>query len=106
MAAGKGKNDWSLATLPAELGTVAVGACGGGRSSVSGQAYSGGAISGSVVAVAILSAFGWATPLGGPLRVLALSSMGIAIGSVVGPDTFSNLAAYPASVALMSVCVV
>ncbi len=66
----------------------------------------GGAMSGSVVGVATLSAFGKAAPISAPLRVLALVTMGVAIGAVVEPDTFANIAAYPFSIALMAVCVV
>ena len=103
--AGKPKpNEWSLATMPAELTTVAVGALGG--LFFYSLRIPGGAISGSMVAVAILSATGRATPIGGILRVLALSTMGLAIGSAVGPDTFANLAAYPVSMVMMSVCVI
>jgi len=32
--------------------------------------------------------------------------MGVAIGAVVSPDTFANIAAYPMGIALMSICVV
>jgi membrane AbrB-like protein len=66
----------------------------------------GGALAGAVLAVAILSAFGRASAISAPLRILGLSSMGVAIGSVVGPDTFDNIAHYPASIALMSIAVV
>lgn len=65
----------------------------------------GGSMSGSVVAVTLLAVFGWAKPLGRPLQVLGLGSIGVAIGSVVGPNTFDNMASYPATMALMAVCV-
>jgi membrane AbrB-like protein len=65
----------------------------------------GGSMSGSVVAVTLLAVFGKATSLGRPLQVLGLGSIGVAIGSVVGPDTFDNVASYPATMALMAVCV-
>lgn len=66
----------------------------------------GGAMSGAVIAVALLSLTGRARGITGPLRVIGLCIVGIAIGSVVGPDTFSHMKAYPASLALMAVCVV
>ena len=66
----------------------------------------GGAMSGSVVAVAILSIFGMAHGVSAPLRYLGMGVIGVAIGSVVGPDTFAHIAAYPASMALMATCVV
>jgi membrane AbrB-like protein len=103
--AGKPKrNEWALATLPAELATVAVGGIGG----MLFYAFHvpGGAMSGSMVTVALLSAYGLATPVGGILRVLALSTMGMAIGSAVNPGTFANLAAYPLSMLMMSACVI
>jgi membrane AbrB-like protein len=103
--AGKPKqNEWSLATMSAELATVAVGAVGGMAFYTFG--IPGGAMSGSMVAVALLSAWGLATPIGGILRVLALSTMGMAIGSAVTPNTFANLAAYPVSMLMMTACVV
>ena len=95
---------WSLATLKGEALTVGAGACGGLLFTL--MHIPGGAMSGSVIAVALLSAFATATPLSPPLRILALSTMGMAIGSVVGPDTFANMAAYPATMTLMCVCVV
>lgn len=63
-------------------------------------------MSGSVVAVALLSLTGHAHGLSGPLRVSGLCVVGVAIGSVVGPDTFAHMAAYPASIGLMALCVV
>ena len=66
----------------------------------------GGSMSGSVVAVTLLSVFGLAKSLGRPLQIFGLASIGVAIGSVVGPDTFNNMASYPATMALMAVCVV
>ncbi len=65
----------------------------------------GGSMSGSVVAVTLLSVFGVATGLGRSLQVLGLGAIGVAIGSVVGPDTFNNMSSYPATMALMAVCV-
>ena len=65
----------------------------------------GGSMSGSVVAVTLLAVFGLAKGLGRPLQILGLGSIGVAIGSVVGPDTFNNVANYPATMALMAVCV-
>ncbi len=94
----------SLKTLPGEFATLAIGAFGGLLFTF--LHIPGGAMSGSVIAVALTTVFAKPTALGGPLRVLALSTMGMAIGSVVGPDTFSNMAAYPGSMALMTLCVV
>jgi membrane AbrB-like protein len=65
----------------------------------------GGSMSGSVVGVTLLSVFGWAKSLGRPLQIFGLAAIGVAIGSVVGPDTFNNMASYPATMALMALCV-
>ncbi len=90
--------------IGAEALTVACGAA--GALLFAWLRVPGGAMSGSVIAVATLSAFGRAAPISAPLRILALVTMGVAIGAVVGPDTFSNIAAYPLSIALMGLCVV
>ncbi|MDB5571264.1 MAG: hypothetical protein JWN93_2447 [Hyphomicrobiales bacterium] len=95
---------FTLKSLAGEAFTVLVGALGAGA--FMWLDIPGGAMSGSVVAVALLSVFGAATGLGTPLRVLSMASIGVAIGSVVGPDTFGHVAKYPASLALMAVCVV
>ena len=94
----------SLKTLPGECLTLAIGAFGGLLFTY--LHIPGGAMSGSVIAVALTTVYGKPTPLAGPLRVLALSTMGMAIGAVVGPDTFANMAAYPGSMALMTLCVI
>lgn len=92
------------AQIRGEAGTVLAGAAGAGLFLWLG--VPGGAMSGAVVAVALLSVFGRATAIGGPLRVLAMTAIGVSIGSVVGPNTFDNIAAWPATLALMAVCVV
>ena len=79
------KHSYALEAL-----TLAVGVVGGLVFSL--LHIPGGALSGSVTAVAILSIYGKAESISAPLRVLALVTMGAAIGSVVGPDTFRNIA--------------
>ncbi len=66
----------------------------------------GGAMSGAVLSVALISYFGWATPLGNLLRLTAMAITGVSIGSALEPATFKNIGAYPASILLMSLCVV
>src|ERR1700712_3880472 len=100
----KKNKPYTRSDFAGEAFTVAIGAA-------SGLAFvvlhiPGGAMSGSVVAVAILSIFGLAHNVSAPLRYLAMGVIGTAIGSVVGPDTFAHIAAYPASIALMAACVV
>ena len=96
MAAGSHSKlpwDWRAEAL-----TLAVGV--GGGLLFRALHIPGGALSGAVTAVAILSMFGKAAPISLPLRVIGLVAIGVAIGSVIGPDTLLNLAAYPASVAI------
>lgn len=83
----------------AEALTLGVGIAGG--LGLKAMQVPGGALSGAVMAVAILAYFGKAAPISSPLRVTGLVAIGTAIGSVIGPDTIHNFAAYPASV-LMS----
>ena len=104
--AGGAKKDakpYTLADAAGEALTLAVGAL--GAMFFMYLHVPGGAMSGSVVAVTLLAVFGWAKGLGRPLQLLGLGSIGVAIGSVVGPDTFSNVANYPATMALMALCV-
>jgi membrane AbrB-like protein len=86
-----------------QLLTLAIAAAGGICFVLIG--VPGGAMSGAVIAVALLSLTGKAEGITGPLRVTGLCIVGVAIGSVVGPDTFAHMSAYPASIALMTVCV-
>ena len=103
MASGDSK-PFNLKRVFGEALTLGAGALGAGLFLLLN--IPGGAMSGSVVAVATLSAFGMATPVSGALRVLGMASIGVSIGSVVGPDTLDHIAAYPASMALMALCVV
>lgn len=93
---------------PADAAGEALTLCGGaaGAALFIWLNVPGGSMSGSVVAVTLLSVFGWAKALGRPLQIFGLASIGVAIGSVVGPDTFDNMASYPATLALMALCVV
>ena len=92
-----------FAITPGEMLTIAVATLGG-----MGFVWlniPGGAISGAVISVALLSLTGHAHGLGLLLRAVGLSMVGVAVGGIVGPDTFSNMAAYPVSVAAMVLCV-
>ena len=66
----------------------------------------GGAMSGSVLSVAFLSYFGWATPIGSFLRISAMAITGMSIGSAIDPATLKNIATYPVSISIMALCVV
>ncbi len=104
MAAADHAQPQAAHSYGAEALTVATGAAGGVL--FASLHIPGGAMSGSVIAVAALSAIGRAAPISAPLRISALVTMGVAIGAVVGPDTFANIAAYPASIAMMGLCVI
>lgn len=93
-----------FAITPGEMLTIAVATAGG-----MGFVWlhiPGGAISGAVISVALLSLTGHAHGLGPLLRVTGLAMVGVAVGAIVGPDTFRNMMAYPLSIAAMAVCVV
>lgn len=66
----------------------------------------GGAMSGSVIFVAILSYFGAATQLGNMLRLVAMAITGTSIGSAIEPAMLRNVANYPVSIFIMTICVV
>ena len=93
------KYSWPLEAL-----TLATGVAGGAL--FSWLRIPGGALSGAVTAVAILSIYGKAVTVSAPFRVTALVTMGVAIGSVVGPETFRNIAAYPGSIVMSCVSAV
>jgi membrane AbrB-like protein len=66
----------------------------------------GGAMSGSILTVALMSYFNLVTPLGNLLRLTAMAITGTSIGSALEPATFANITHYPVSILLMSLCVV
>lgn len=66
----------------------------------------GGAISGSVLSVALMSYFGAATPIGNVMRLVAMAITGVSIGSAIEPAMLRNVAAYPVSIGIMTVCVI
>jgi uncharacterized protein len=82
------------------LAGAAVGGCALGFAQVPG-----GWLSGAMIGVAIFAAIGWAGPLSTPLRRLALTGSGVAIGSAMSPAMLKSLGAYPASFAFMAAAV-
>ncbi len=80
---------------------AAVGGCALGLAQIPG-----GWLSGAMIGVACLAALGWAGPLSAPLRRLALTGSGVAIGSAMSPAMLQSLGAYPASLAFMGAAVV
>lgn len=96
---------WSWTSGPGgQAATMAVAAIGGLGFQWLG--VPGGAMSGSVLAVAFLSYFGWATPIGNLMRLVAMAITGTSIGSAIEPETIRNIGHYPASIGIMMVCVV
>jgi uncharacterized protein len=84
--------------------TIAIGAAGGIAFHAVG--FPAGLVSGSIVASAIAALAG--RPLTVPPRLtrVILVLVGIALGSVVTPDTLKGFATYPASIALLAVSTV
>jgi uncharacterized protein len=80
---------------------AAIGGCALGFAQIPG-----GWLSGAMIGVACLAALGWAGPLSAPLRRLALTGSGVAIGSAMSPAMLQSLGAYPASLAFMAAAVV
>ncbi|HZY13952.1 MAG TPA: AbrB family transcriptional regulator [Beijerinckiaceae bacterium] len=82
------------------LAGAAIGGCALGFAQVPG-----GWLSGAMIGVAICAALGGAGPLSTPLRRLALTGSGVAIGSAMSPAMLKSLGAYPASLAFMAAAV-
>ena len=81
-----------------------VGAAGGGAI-VNGLGVPAGWLSGAMMATAIMAALRIAEPLSAPFRWLAMVFSGVAIGSAVTPAMMKSVAAYPLSIAMMSLSV-
>jgi membrane AbrB-like protein len=93
----------TLRKIRGEIVTVigaAIGGCALGLAQLPG-----GWLSGAMIGVAICAALGWAGPLSTPLRRLALTGSGVAIGSAMSPAMLNSLGAYPASLAFMAASV-
>jgi membrane AbrB-like protein len=89
-----------LRTAQGEVITLfgaAAGGCAFGLAQIPG-----GWLSGAMIGVACFAAIGWAGPLSTPLRRLALTGSGVAIGSAMSPALLKSLGAYPASLAFMA----
>ena len=63
----------------------------------------GGALSGSMAAVALLTIPGKATSIGTPIRTLAMILSGISIGAAVTPETLRGVVTYPLSLLMMTI---
>lgn len=68
-------------------------------------AIPGGWLSGAMVALAVMAAFGQAAPLHSALRQVAMVASGAAIGSAVTPEMLHGVGRYPASLIIMTAAV-
>ena len=94
--------DWPTLRRLAE--TLAVGAVGGIAFQLAG--FPAGLVSGSIVAAAIVSLMGRPLMVPHDLTRVILVIVGIALGSVVTPETLGGLARYPLSIAILSLAIV
>ena len=103
--AAKSKSFQPDAPLSRQLFTLGVGLAGGLLFMWAN--IPAGAMSGAMALVAIAGSFApaWIVPMNTPLRYLAMLTSGVSIGATVTIETFHNIAAYPASVMGMLVCV-
>jgi membrane AbrB-like protein len=87
-----------------QLVTVAAGAI--GSAGFLWLGIPGGAISGAMVVVVLMTVFGLASRIEGPLRVLAMIASGVTIGAAVTPETLRGIVTYPLSLAIMAASVI
>lgn len=92
-----------LPPLAAQALTVAGAALGG--AAVAAVGVPAGWLSGAMIGTAILAAARIAEPLTAPFRWAAMVASGVAIGAAVTPQMLQKIAAYPLSIAIMSVSV-
>lgn len=92
-----------LADVPAIVGQLAVATVGGASFDLAG--IPGGWLSGAVIAVCLLAAFGRARPLPEPLSDLGMLLAGVALGAGATPEALEAVSRYPLSVAMLLVAV-
>ncbi|HMN70592.1 MAG TPA: AbrB family transcriptional regulator [Rhodoblastus sp.] len=92
-----------LPPLAAQFFTIAGAALGG--AGVAAVGVPAGWLSGAMIGTAILAALRLAEPLSTPFRWAAMTSSGVAVGAAVTPQMLQKIAAYPLSIAVMSVSV-
>ncbi len=86
-----------------QLQTVAFGCA--GSAAFLWLGIPGGAISGAMVAVTLLTVFGIAHRIEGGLRIAAMIASGVTIGAAVNPETLRGVVTYPVSLLIMSVSI-
>lgn len=62
----------------------------------------GGGISGAMAVVTLMTVFGLASRVEGPIRVVAMVASGVTLGAAVTPETLRGIATYPGSLAIMA----
>lgn len=62
----------------------------------------GGAISGAMVVVTLMTVFGLASRIEGPLRLAAMIASGVTLGAAVTPETLRGVVTYPISLLIMT----
>jgi membrane AbrB-like protein len=83
-----------------QLATVAAG--GGGSALFLWLGVPGGGISGAMVIVTLMTVFGLAARIEGPIRVVAMVTSGVTLGAAVTPETLRGIATYPGSLLIMA----
>lgn len=83
-----------------QLLTIAVGCAGAAAFLWIG--VPGGAISGAMVAVTLMTVFGAGARIEGPVRVVAMIASGVTLGAAVTPETLRGVVTYPGSLAIMA----
>ncbi len=66
----------------------------------------GGAISGAMVVVTLMTVFGLASRIEGPLRLAAMIASGVTLGAAVNPETLRGVITYPVSLLIMTASVI
>jgi membrane AbrB-like protein len=87
-----------------QLATIAVGCVGSAGFLWIG--VPGGAISGAMVAVTLMTVFGLGARIEGPLRIAAMIASGVTLGAAVTPETLRGIVTYPLSLVIMALSVV
>lgn len=87
-----------------QLTTIAVGSLGSALFLYLG--VPGGAISGAMVVVTLMTVFGLGVRIEGVLRTSAMIVSGVTLGAAVTPQTLAGVAAYPGSLAIMTLGVI
>ncbi|HEY8581155.1 MAG TPA: AbrB family transcriptional regulator [Beijerinckiaceae bacterium] len=87
-----------------QLVTIAVGCV--GSAGFLWLGVPGGAISGAMVAVTLMTVGGLAARIEGPLRLAAMIASGVTLGAAVTPETLRGVVTYPLSLLIMTAAVV